>query len=274
MGKTDRVADHPSADRVLVSLVAKYILHWSSCCTECHHSGLPARKASTGYLAIWVERSDRRPHRSEAADDKRYYKRAGESTYVMEHTDIEDAFNGIAPTELTLAFDGYASGGVYNDPQEGRIEELTLKFSLRNDDRRSACAPYVWVEGVMGGKIKRVITGAHQTSALNEYDFGARQTFSGDGNIFVHPGVAVPAFELTVRFSTRQFETLDGRRLREALIKFSYGYGCENSRMRTGTFEIGGTDIEDFRGTAISELKKKHQPTTIPPPSYRAGIAG
>jgi hypothetical protein len=214
----------------------------------------------SGFLAIWVARSDRRPHRSEAAGDRRYYKRAGDSTYVMEHTDIEDAFNRVAPTELSLTFDGYERGGAYNDATEGRIEECALKFSLRNDDRRSACAPYVWVENVTGGTVRRVITGAGQTSTLNEYAFGTRQTFAGDGTIFIHPGVAVPAFQLVIRFATRQATTLNGRTLDEALIKFSYGYGCENSRMRTGAFKIEGTDIEDFRRTPLRVLREKHQP--------------
>lgn len=57
---------------------------------------------TAGFLAILVERSERRPHRSEAPDDKRYYKRAGDISYVMEHYDIEDAFNRVAPTELQL----------------------------------------------------------------------------------------------------------------------------------------------------------------------------
>src|SRR5260221_13411383 len=38
-----------------------------------------ADRAGAGYLVIYVERSERRPHRSEAKGDKQYYKRAGES---------------------------------------------------------------------------------------------------------------------------------------------------------------------------------------------------
>ena len=94
-----------------------------------------------GYLAIWVDRSYCRPHRSEAAGDKRYYKRAGNSSFIMEHYDIEDAFNRIAPTELRLCFGAVMDEGTFGSAAETSHVHV-LKFLLRNDDRRSACAPY------------------------------------------------------------------------------------------------------------------------------------
>lgn len=48
--------------------------------------------ASAGYLVVSIDRSERRPHRSEASGDKRYYKRSGSNSYIMEHFDIEDMF--------------------------------------------------------------------------------------------------------------------------------------------------------------------------------------
>jgi predicted HTH transcriptional regulator len=74
--------------------------------------------AGAGYLAIWVERSARRPHRSEAAGDKRYYKRAGDSSFIMEHYDIEDAFNRIAPTHLRLVFDERRDDGTFGSSDQ------------------------------------------------------------------------------------------------------------------------------------------------------------
>jgi hypothetical protein len=52
-------------------------------------------QAGSGFLAIWVDRSGRRPHRSEVSSEKNYFKRIGASSYPMEHYDIEDAFNRI-----------------------------------------------------------------------------------------------------------------------------------------------------------------------------------
>src|SRR5260370_32466739 len=43
------------------------------------------KRPGSGYLAIWVDRSDRRRHRSEPAGDKRYYKRPGVSSFVRDN---------------------------------------------------------------------------------------------------------------------------------------------------------------------------------------------
>jgi predicted HTH transcriptional regulator len=53
-----------------------------------------------GYLLVYVERSERRPHRSEV--DKLYYKRSGDSSIAMEHYDIEDSFKRIQTPILEL----------------------------------------------------------------------------------------------------------------------------------------------------------------------------
>jgi hypothetical protein len=54
-----------------------------------------------GYLLVYVERSERRPHRSEV--DKLYYKRSGDSSIAMEHYDIEDSFKRIQTPILELS---------------------------------------------------------------------------------------------------------------------------------------------------------------------------
>ena len=60
------------------------------------------RQPGAGYLLVSIQRSDRRPHRSEAAGDKQYYKRSGGSSVAMEHFDIEDASNRASPSSLEL----------------------------------------------------------------------------------------------------------------------------------------------------------------------------
>lgn len=59
-------------------------------------------RRGSGYLAIYVERSERRPHMSKAPDDGRYYRRAGTNSFAMEHFDIEDAFSRSAVPQLEL----------------------------------------------------------------------------------------------------------------------------------------------------------------------------
>lgn len=59
-------------------------------------------EVDAGYIVVDVPRSERRPHRSEATDQKQYFKRSGGSAFAMEHYDIEDAFNRITAPSLKL----------------------------------------------------------------------------------------------------------------------------------------------------------------------------
>ncbi|MGI4811107.1 MAG: AlbA family DNA-binding domain-containing protein, partial [Janthinobacterium lividum] len=62
----------------------------------------------SGYLVVFIERSERRPHRCEASGEKQYYKRAGDNTFAMEHYDIEDAFkragSPVIQFEVSMSF--------------------------------------------------------------------------------------------------------------------------------------------------------------------------
>src|SRR5258708_2946755 len=67
----------------------------------------------SGYLAIKVERSERRPHRSEAAGAKHYFKRVGHSNIAMDHYDIEDAFKRFVVPSLDVDV-SLSDGGTRN----------------------------------------------------------------------------------------------------------------------------------------------------------------
>ena len=90
-----------------------------------------------GYLLVYVDRSERRPHRSEAAGQKQYFKRAGDSSFEMEHYDIEDAFRRSVSAELVLELcrSNYTLSGdhVFTD----------LIFELKNMSSLTARFPYL-----------------------------------------------------------------------------------------------------------------------------------
>jgi hypothetical protein len=66
---------------------------------------IPAQKPrGPGYLAIYVERSERRPHRAELGV-ARYFKRIGDSSVAMEHYDIEDSFKRLVVPRLEIEWD-------------------------------------------------------------------------------------------------------------------------------------------------------------------------
>jgi hypothetical protein len=139
-----------------------------------------AAQAGAGFLAIWVDRSDRRPHRSEVKGAKNYFKRIGASSYPMEHYDIEDAFNRIAPTQLRLVFDDRRNDGTFGSGDQTTYSYV-LRFSLRNDDRRSASAPYVWVENAFknNAKLTRTVTGSQGRSTLEEFELWSETVLLG-----------------------------------------------------------------------------------------------
>lgn len=194
-----------------------------------------------GYLAIWVDRSERRPHRSEAAGDKRYYKRAGDSSFVMEHYDIEDAFNRIAPTELDLALIDIATVAGGSDINGSRTNHY-LTFYFINDDRNSASAPYVWINKSMGGRPQDKGDGV-QPSMLAPYVSGSRLVLGSSSQVLVHPGMALLAFHFKITVTTPRGgkALIGGERPHEAIVAFSYGFGCQNARMIKGKFELKGT---------------------------------
>jgi predicted HTH transcriptional regulator len=73
--------------------------------------------AGSGYLAIHVERSERRPHRCEFGE-KQYFKRIGDSSIAMEHYDIEDSFKRIVVPSLQVQVHP-SNGGRRSGPEGG-----------------------------------------------------------------------------------------------------------------------------------------------------------
>lgn len=215
--------------------------------------------SDVGFIAIWVDKSGRRPHMSQ--NDKRYYKRAGDSSYKMEHHDIEDAFNRLAPPELEFRFSDRSRGASYS-VDGWRVTEFFLDFSLVNRGRLSACAPYVRVENLVGGTIVPIVSGTGGASILALHTFGPAHLFSGDANVFVHPGLALPACRLKFPVSERpgHGSYIGGTPVSDAAVSFGFAYGCQHLPMRSGAFELSGIDLEDFAGTPTRILIEKHQP--------------
>jgi hypothetical protein len=200
--------------------------------------------ADSGYLAIWVERSDRRPHQSQAAKDRRYYKRAGDSTFVMEHYDIEDAFNRVAPTQLELICIG-AQRGPRSQRGNYRTYPFHVEFRLRNSSRLSACAPYVAIVDETGGSI----AAAH--GGYLEHNLVGRTLFYGTGNTFVHPGQEIPVFKLTVEAGHYLGDSNwnhNGKLIGDSVVAISCDIGCQNAPVRRASFSWSGSALEDFLG--------------------------
>ncbi len=142
----------------------------------------------SGFVVTMVPESSSGPHMAKLGEN-RYYKRAGDSFYQMEHFDIADMFGRRPHPLLKLA---------HTVRNPGPDAEIIV--SLRNDGRGSARAPYFalsvespfrrHMHGLDGNNREGLPFLAEQTNrALLRY--GAR------GDFVIHPAVTHDVLKLT-----------------------------------------------------------------------------
>lgn len=138
---------------------------------------------TSGYLAMYVERSERRPHRCEFGD-KYYYRRAGSTSRSMEHFEIEDAFRRFAVPQLSLDYVPIYTGQSA-DAYRGTVT-ISLELTSTNISRVSARFPYVAVK-----LIRPLLPDPHRAapgvlpSRRDDWQY-----FEGGADIVIHPGVS------------------------------------------------------------------------------------
>jgi hypothetical protein len=203
-----------------------------------------------GCLAIWIERSDRRPHQSQAAKDRRYYKRAGDSTFVMEHYDIEDAFKRNAVAELELEVSSVRKTSL-NSGGGREVQNYEIRFMLKNVSSVSARAPYVLLKQCLGGQAVPVRTRVPDRSGpeevtLRRIELSTGIIFSGDAMVLIHPGLELPAFDMHIETVRQHGDSWrhNGVVVSTSGISLECGFGCEHGRMITRMFQWVGHELE------------------------------
>jgi hypothetical protein len=171
----------------------------------------------------------------------------------MEHYDVEDAFNRMGAIELELVRGKATAGERSRGQQNWETLNFTIRFSLKNDSRLSAAAPYVWTENSKGAKLQRAVTSPPSqrplVCAFSDSVFGERQVFTGEPGVFIHPGLAVPVFDAILQIGhylgSDEWHH-EGKPLRQSVLSFDFGFGCQNSRMKTGRMEWRGETLADL----------------------------
>ena len=203
---------------------------------------IPGPSPDVGYLAIWIERSERRPHMSEAKDDKHYWKRAGDQTFIMEHYDVEDAFKRLSVAKLGMRVLNVRDGG-YTQHDDKRALSINVTLGLINESSVTALYPYVGVANWAGCHAPpSPVTPFMQTPS---HDW---LLLNGRSDTVVHPGLAIPTLVLRVkleRWFTRSWEH-DGRNITDSGISFDYQIGCKDSLVSLGRFEAAGPNFVDL----------------------------
>ncbi|WP_454655542.1 AlbA family DNA-binding domain-containing protein [Bosea beijingensis] len=178
------------------------------------------RQPGAGYLVVQVDRSERRPHRSEAKGDKQYYKRAGESSFPVEHYDIEDAFKRQSTPELDLGvrFKRGMTDGT------GRVLNGALELFLVNTSNVSAAMPYLQERENFGARAD--FRGPALVSHSTE---GEWESHTGEVSAVIHPGLSRTMALYQVAFDWKNSGCdIEGRNSAHWEFYSQCRFGCEN----------------------------------------------
>ncbi|SED78932.1 Putative DNA-binding domain-containing protein [Rhizobiales bacterium GAS188] len=186
-----------------------------------------------GFVAMYVERSERRPHRCELVE-KGYFRRAGSTTRMMEHFEIEDAFNRAATAYLEL-YHEIRSGG-YTGSDHVAIVEIVLH--LTNNSPTSARFPYLMVNA-MGMQ-----PFSFEQSPMTHRVYGQWSYFEAGSEVVINPGTSRPTAILKLNVPCN----LEGSRRRVSARmlgprKIAARFGCFNSRLQEQELDLSVQDL-------------------------------
>ncbi|WP_187273042.1 ATP-binding protein [Methylobacterium sp. WL69] len=177
---------------------------------------------TSGYLLIYVERSDRRPHRCEAKGEKQYYKRAGDSSFAMEHYDIEDAFSRTKNPTISVEYILHG-GGV-----SGPVIYKEIRVDLVNNSDVIAKYPYIKFSNM------HCVNRARFTPTLEGFTLTSEadgMTVAGSADVVVHPHCRRTIFWLEVAVSSLNgVQVIGEESAQTAVVGLLYQAGCEGSK--------------------------------------------
>ncbi len=209
--------------------------------------------ADAGYIVVDVPRSERRPHRSEATDQKQYFKRSGGSAFAMEHYDIEDAFRRVSSPSLKLEISYESTMTIGWDEHQFQlriavenISDVTAKMiSLQIWDRRGA---------VFGPD-------HHSTEIAKLSHYNGRFHLAGPIDFVIHPGEK----RLFHHFIFAAKTTPDGsvmignHDLEAGAISFKYTLSAENMRMLEDEYILSVGELRNFAAVYNSAQQRKER---------------
>ena len=206
-----------------------------------------------GFLAVSIERSERRPHRSEAKGDKAYYKRIGDGSYQMEHYDIEDAFRRQSAPELQLGWVARKIDRLYGEGAE--YQNIRTVLQLENRSGVTALFPFIYVHSVRGAIVDGHGVDGNGGAGLPKLPSVEGHLFGGGADHVIHPGQKMDVMALvTTSFKDGKLASTDpwAARMLEAVEEKDLGislectFGSKDSRSRTLKIEVSGADLREI----------------------------
>ena len=157
-----------------------------------------------GFAVILVPESDRGPHRAMLKGTcRQYYKRSGDSFYVMEHFDLADMFGRRRRPELRFYWRVGHVSRHGSTPGERRFG-FALIVGVENVGRGNARFPLFDIQEIVGASIFEYGVDGNRNHGLpiRRSDRWPNVTFAGGSNDIIHPGTkldvtALGRFEVT-----------------------------------------------------------------------------
>jgi hypothetical protein len=198
---------------------------------------------TTGYAATFVPESDGGPHMA-LGGHHRYFKRAGDRFYRMEHFDIADMFGRRQRAMLTLVYS--ITGGISEFGPDGKKRAVHVRLSLRNDGRASVAAPFVHLHASAPFEVCR--HGASSKANGNAQfeilpDSPRTLSLVAGINVLLHPKMELPIAEVTAEFWDH--ETLSA-------CTVSYSHAAMDVPLSGGIIEVDAGDIALQLGRLIA----------------------
>ena len=195
----------------------------------------------SGYFVIDVPRSERRPHRCEAAGSKQYFKRSGGSSFAMEHYDIEDAFQRTGTARLSLHHGFFGINA-------SDWAEYRLSLVVRNDGQASAKHVVLPFRDV--GNVSFSIRSDHapvgEANAVTKFD--SITAIAAPGHFVVHPGqqrvIEILTFKVEGTWNNGDAVKIAGINLARSNLCLECQLFSENSRPVSGIFRLSDEELE------------------------------
>ena len=186
---------------------------------------------SAGYLLVRVERSERRPHRSEATGQKQYYKRAGDGFFVMEHYDIEDAFSRSTRPTVHLACELHCMREAQNHGPP--IHKLSVDLIFCNTGGTLAKFPFLQIRNLKNLTYNKPFgTGSPSRTLIPSGQVDGWQSYLGGADTVIHPGHRNPVVQLSGNYfmGPGGAKLFGGQLSGEQHISFEARVGCEGAQ--------------------------------------------
>ena len=138
-----------------------------------------------GYIIVLIPRSENSPH--QRIEDKKYYRRSGESFVPMEHFELENMFGRTTKPVLEVDFNIVDNGSAPTIEQDYKII-----VGIRNNGRMAATFPYIGLKINTNYKINFYELNGNGIPGLpklpsSRRGIGSYQEYGGDGNYIIYP---------------------------------------------------------------------------------------